>query len=205
MLKTMKRTMCLIMCSYICFTANAVAKEDWTQVRRYTHHSDLQQQWFNSLSKDLKVTDSASILDYGSRDGKFTSQLALSYPNATMIGVESDQNMLSWAKRRYPSEVFKNVQFESVDTLFQGQRAGTIDHIISVNRLYREAESSETLSNLHRVLKKGEPYALFQYGVSSMKKTAKMVPKYNIHVFRFHAKFKLLFEMWPEGHKYEAI
>ena len=34
-----------------------------------------------------------------------------------------------------------------------------------------------------------------------MKKTAKIVPKYNIPLFRFHANFDLWLEMWPEGHK----
>ena len=79
-------------------------------------------------SKDLinRLGEYKNILDIGSGPGNSTNELYKRYPNAKILGVEADDNMISKAKSNYP-----NLKFEKAVMPNDFDNLGSFDLIYS--------------------------------------------------------------------------
>lgn len=83
--------------------------------RDYAQHSSAQQEWAQELIARLNLSGNESILDIGCGDGKVTAQIAGELPRGTVVGIDSSENMISFAKEKYPESEFSNLVFEQMD------------------------------------------------------------------------------------------
>ncbi|OCN06244.1 trans-aconitate methyltransferase [Erysipelotrichaceae bacterium MTC7] len=99
----------------------------------------------------LPIEGIHTILDVGCGPGNSTNQLYQKYPNATIIGIDSSQDMLDKAKEDYP-----HLQFQLVDITNELHTlATTFDLIFSNACLQWVPNNEQVLHSLFRLLNQG--------------------------------------------------
>lgn len=104
--------------SYLLSSFNvATASSHWdaSQVRRYIHNSDLQwRSTWQHLSK-FSFEETDKILDIGSGDGRHSAFLSMLVRQGSVLGIDPNPNMVSWAKKQYVQEEYPNLNFKQGD------------------------------------------------------------------------------------------
>jgi trans-aconitate 2-methyltransferase len=126
-------------------------------VNLYFHNSELQRQWASSVIARHNFTDDESILDFGSGDGKITAALSFHVPKGKVIGVDSSDEMISFASRIFHEKDYPNLDFipipiEEFEDCLQGE---TFDTISSFCTFHLLPDPLSTLQKLHSLLKDG--------------------------------------------------
>lgn len=80
-------------------------------VVKYFHNSEMQRQWSWHLLAQHRFQGDEAILDFGCGDGKITAELSRFVPNGHVLGVDISQEMLHFAKIKFPSYAFPNLTF----------------------------------------------------------------------------------------------
>lgn len=81
----------------------------------YAAHSALQQSWARALIGRLDLRGDERVLDVGCGDGKVTAQLARALPRGRVLGVDLAPEMIRFARERFPSNRFPNLEFKLMD------------------------------------------------------------------------------------------
>ncbi|HOK57501.1 MAG TPA: methyltransferase domain-containing protein [Methanothrix sp.] len=83
----------------------------------YERSSSAQQEWAMSALSELRIRGDERILDVGCGDGKITARISQLVPDGSVLGIDISPDMISFARRRHPSDVFRNLRFEQGDAL----------------------------------------------------------------------------------------
>lgn len=88
-----------------------------SMVRAYFHNSELQRQWAWELLGKYRFTGAEKILDFGSGDGKISAELAHLVPDGFVHGVDLSDEMLRFARLKFPSYANPNLKFIKSNSL----------------------------------------------------------------------------------------
>jgi trans-aconitate methyltransferase len=89
-------------------------KYNW-DAEDYANHSKTQLVWGQELIVKLNLNGNEHILDIGCGDGKVTAEIAKVVPEGQVIGIDSSEEMISLAKKKYPTSGYPNLHFELLD------------------------------------------------------------------------------------------
>jgi len=81
----------------------------------YETNSSAQERAAGATISRLDLKGNEHILDIGCGDGKVTMKLASRVPHGQVLGIDSSQEMVNFARKRYPSSQYSNLSFESGD------------------------------------------------------------------------------------------
>lgn len=81
----------------------------------YEKNSSAQQTWAQELIAKLNLQGHERILDIGCGDGKVTAELAKQVPHGSVVGIDSSDVMIYFARTRYLQETFPNLRFLRID------------------------------------------------------------------------------------------
>jgi trans-aconitate methyltransferase len=81
----------------------------------YARNSAAQQGWARELIEKLGLSGRESVLDLGCGDGKVTAEIARLLTGGSAVGVDSSEDMISLARRGFPSSRHPNLRFQPGD------------------------------------------------------------------------------------------
>jgi len=131
-------------------------KKEWSG-ENYHHYSQVQYLLATNLLKHCSFKGNEKILDVGFGDGKITRLIASHIPDGNILGVDHSVSMIDFARRTYPSENYKNIQFEMKDVLELPYRE-EFDIVFSFCCLHWVKDQLTALQIIYRSLK---PKGLF--------------------------------------------
>jgi trans-aconitate 2-methyltransferase len=135
------------------FVAKQPEKYSW-DAEEYAKHSSPQLEWAKELIPKLKLTGNEALLDVGCGDGRITAQIASCLPNGCVIGIDSSEEMINLARRKFPKATFPNVSFQVMDARklnFHDQ----FDRVFSNAALHWIIDHRPVLEGVRRSLKQG--------------------------------------------------
>ena len=121
-----------------------IAKEYTTIEQTVPYYHALQKEAANFISDNYKYHDAPIIIDLGCGTGTTTIAIARMLPQAKIIAVDNEPDMISMAKKRLENLIESNrVQLKLIDAYayLKAQTPECIDAIISgfmIHNLYRE-------------------------------------------------------------------
>lgn len=83
----------------------------------YERNSSAQEKWADDLLQGLAIEGTWRILDIGCGDGKITAKVAGQVPRGRVLGIDSSQDMIDFAKARFLPSLYPNLRFELGDAL----------------------------------------------------------------------------------------
>jgi trans-aconitate 2-methyltransferase len=86
----------------------------WNPVE-YAQNSAAQQSWARDLLHEVKLQGNEAILDVGCGDGKITADFARTLPDSRVVGIDNSAEMIDYASRTYPTNIYPNLSFAQVD------------------------------------------------------------------------------------------
>jgi trans-aconitate 2-methyltransferase len=120
----------------------------------YAKNSQNQFQWAQELIPKLKLKGNEALLDIGCGDGKITAELARCIPNGKVVGIDSSKEMITLAKKTFPTQDCPNLSFEVIDArklTFQAE----FDRAFSNAALHWIVDQKPVLAGVQRSLKSG--------------------------------------------------
>ncbi|MFZ3149395.1 MAG: methyltransferase domain-containing protein [Methanothrix sp.] len=81
----------------------------------YEKSSCAQQRWAQELLSKISIRGDERILDIGCGDGKITAEIAHLVPRGSVLGLDSSEEMLSFAGLRFPPLNWPNLAFKYGD------------------------------------------------------------------------------------------
>ncbi len=81
----------------------------------YTTQSSNQQQWAQELITKLALKGNERILDIGCGDGKVTAEIASHVPSGSVVGIDSSEEMVIFARDEFPDTDHPNLTFKHID------------------------------------------------------------------------------------------
>lgn len=81
----------------------------------YHRSSAEQKKWASDLILKLAFKGNERILDVGCGDGKATAEVARLLPNGSVLGIDNSEEMIHFAKKKFPQKRFPNLAFEVMD------------------------------------------------------------------------------------------
>jgi trans-aconitate methyltransferase len=118
----------------------------------YHKNSAEQQKWAGELILKLDLTGNERVLDIGCGDGKVTAEIAKRLPDGSVLGIDSSEEMIHFARKNFPSEKFANLAFEVMDARnlsFNGE----FDVVFSNAGLYWVIDHLPVLAGIKKSLK----------------------------------------------------
>ncbi len=146
-------------CSFIIFlisSASFAMKKDteqksaWTQ--KYHNTSQMQFQFAQSQLPQMNLQEDENLLDVGCGTGRTTHLFAQHLPKGSIIGIDSSEDMITFAQEQYGSE--KNIDFQVVDAS-RLEYDNKFDRVISFFCLQWLKEKQEGINGIAHALKKG--------------------------------------------------
>jgi trans-aconitate 2-methyltransferase len=128
----------------------------------YEKNSSAQEKWADALISGLKLKGDERILDIGCGDGKITAKISARVPGGQVLGIDSSQDMIDFARKRFPQSQHANLRFELGDALsldFDRE----FDLVTSFACLHWIEDHLSVLTGVRRCLKPGGRL-LFQCG-----------------------------------------
>ncbi|PSB04449.1 class I SAM-dependent methyltransferase [Merismopedia glauca] len=118
----------------------------------YQQNSTGQQKLAQDLLEKVKLNGNERILDLGCGDGKITAQIAKCVPQGFVLGTDFSEEMIEFAKQKFPSTDFPNLNFEWRDARDLNYDA-QFDLIVSFSCLHWIKEHLLVLEGIERSLK----------------------------------------------------
>jgi trans-aconitate methyltransferase len=120
----------------------------------YENHSKSQQIWGQELISKLKLKHNDHVLDIGCGDGKLTVEIAKIVADGEVIGIDSSEEMINLAAKRYPPDSHPNLHFQILDAreLNYDQQ---FDVVFSNAVLHWIHDHQSLLQNIYTCLKPG--------------------------------------------------
>jgi trans-aconitate methyltransferase len=130
--------------------------------QQYHKSSAEQQKWAQELLLKLKLKGTERVLDIGCGDGKITAEIARSLPNGSVLGIDSSEEMVLFARKNFNVREFPNLAFEIIDVRNLSFNA-EFDVVFSNACLHWVVDHLPVLEGINRSLKPGGK-ALLQMG-----------------------------------------
>ena len=68
------------------------------------------------LIAQLKLKGDERILDIGCGDGKITAEISSLVPNGSVLGIDSEPDMIKFALSKFSTSNFSNLEFSTLKT-----------------------------------------------------------------------------------------
>ena len=81
----------------------------------YARSSSAQLGWAREVIDRLHLSGDENILDVGCGDGKVTAEFLSHVPRGSITGIDSSREMISYAVKAYPSNVYPGLSFYEMD------------------------------------------------------------------------------------------
>lgn len=120
----------------------------------YEKHSSPQQRWAHDVIRTLKLSGDEQILDIGCGDGKVTAALAALVPKGRVLGIDSSESMIAFARQRFPPGHYPNLQFCWGNATRLAYRC-EFDLVMSFASLHWVSDHLAVLSGIKRSLTPG--------------------------------------------------
>jgi trans-aconitate methyltransferase len=121
-------------------------------VMDYSRSSSEQQRWARELLEKLKLKGDEHVLDIGSGDGKVTAEIAGLLVHGSIVGIDSSEDMVRFAKDNFPEDKFNNLSFEIMDARKLSFDAD-FDVVFSNATLHWVIDHKPVLTGIRRSLK----------------------------------------------------
>ena len=128
----------------------------------YMKSSSAQQKWAEELLSRISIRGDERILDIGCGDGKITAQVALLVPRGSIVGLDNSREMLRFARDRFPSVSWPNLDFHYGDAS-DLQYEDSFDLVLSFACLHWVQDHGPVLEGIKHSLKNGGR-VLMQFG-----------------------------------------
>jgi len=128
----------------------------------YEKSSSAQQRWAQELLSRISIRGDERVLDIGCGDGKISAEIALLVPGGSVTGIDNSQEMLSFARDRFPPSAWPNLAFQYGDAS-DLQYEDKFDLVLSFAALHWVQDHGPVLEGIRRSLKKGGK-VLMQFG-----------------------------------------
>jgi trans-aconitate methyltransferase len=119
----------------------------------YARHSTGQLVWARGLIERLRLRGDEAVLDVGCGDGRATSEVASAVPRGYVLGVDSSPEAITYARERYPSSLFPNLEFRVMDARHLAAER-RFDAILSNATLHWVDDHPAFLAGCARLLKR---------------------------------------------------
>jgi trans-aconitate methyltransferase len=117
----------------------------------YEKHSSQQQQWAQDVIRTQKLAGDERILDIGCGDGKVTAELAALVPKGRVLGIDSSESMVAFARQRFPPVRYPNLQFRWGNATRLAYRC-EFDLVVSFASLHWVSDHIAVLKGIKRSL-----------------------------------------------------
>ena len=128
----------------------------------YHRSSSQQEKWGRELLSRLDLRGTERVLDIGCGDGKLTAEIARRVPHGSVLGIDSSEEMITFARTTFPTRRFPNLSWEVTDARRLDFRA-RFDVVFSNAALHWISDQLGVLQGVKRGLKPGGK-VLFQMG-----------------------------------------
>jgi trans-aconitate methyltransferase len=128
----------------------------------YSRFSSQQKKWGRELISRLRLRGDEWILDIGCGDGRLTAELAERVPGGFVMGIDSSEEMISFARRSHPRERYPNLDWAVMDAAAMDFDE-RFDLAFSNAVLHWIPDQKSVLKGIERALKPGGK-ALLQMG-----------------------------------------
>jgi len=81
----------------------------------YHRSSAEQEEWARELILKLALKGNERVLDIGCGDGRTTAEVAKQLPNGSVLGIDNSEEMIHFARKKFPQKRFPNLAFEIMD------------------------------------------------------------------------------------------
>ena len=81
----------------------------------YARSSSAQLAWAREVINRLHLSGDESILDIGCGDGKVTAEFLSHIPRGSIVGIDSSREMISYAKKTFPRNMYPGLSFRAMD------------------------------------------------------------------------------------------
>jgi trans-aconitate 2-methyltransferase len=120
----------------------------------YQKGSGEQQKWARELIAKLSLRGDERVLDIGCGDGKVTAEIARFLPNGTVLGIDSSEEMVCFAREHLGPGMYPNLSFEVEDARRLTFRE-EFDIVFSNATLHWVIDHRPVLRGIRRSLKPG--------------------------------------------------
>jgi len=129
---------------------------------KYEKSSSAQKLWADELINKIEIQGDERVLDIGCGDGRITAGIADLVPRGSVLGIDSSEEMVCFAGRRFPPESCRNLSFQQADAQdlpFEEE----FDLVVSFAALHWVLDHAPVLRGIQRALKPGGR-AFLQFG-----------------------------------------
>ena len=103
--------------------------------------------------QNISLKGNERILDIGCGDGKLTAEISLLVPNGSVLGIDASEEIIDFAKSKFPNTIYSNLDFEVGDAqnlAFKDE----FDIVVSFACLHAIANHTPILRGIYASLKK---------------------------------------------------
>jgi trans-aconitate methyltransferase len=143
-------------------------------VKDYSKSSSEQQKWARELLEKLKLKGDEHVLDLGSGDGKVTAEIAGLLVYGSIVGIDSSEDMVRFARENFPMDKFPNLSFEVMDAR-KLSFDGDFDVVFSNATLHWVIDHKAVLRGISRSLKPKGRILLQMGGKGNAKEVMKVM------------------------------
>jgi len=129
----------------------------------YAEHSTAQYDFAKELLRRLNLRGDETILDIGCGDGKITLEIAKLVPNGKTVGIDNSQEMLGFARTKFPSSLYPNLEFKLMDAR-KIDFDEKFDLVVSNSALHWLTDHRPVLQGIRKCLKPGGKALLHMAG-----------------------------------------
>lgn len=121
---------------------------------KYERSSSAQRLWAEELIRKIEISGDERVLDIGCGDGRITASIADLVPEGSVLGIDSSEGMVSFAKEKFATGDHPNLSFQLGDARnldFDGE----FDLVVSFAALHWVGDHRPVLRGIRRALKPG--------------------------------------------------
>ena len=123
----------------------------------YSKHSQIQERWHQALLSSVTFRGDESILDIGCGDGRFTKRYSALVPKGRVLGIDSSESMIAWARHQYAGVINLNFRIQNA---LNFSCKGEFDWILSSNCLHWISDHRRVIHRIARALKPNGRFVL---------------------------------------------
>jgi trans-aconitate 2-methyltransferase len=160
----------------------------------YARRSSLQEAMAQEALALVHLEGSERVLDVGCGDGKITAQIAARLPRGTVTGVDSSQDMITFASSHFSPALRPNLRFEVADARRLPFRE-EFDLVVSFNALHWIPDQEAALRSISSVMKSSGSAQLRMVPAGPRKsledvlEETRLSPRWTPHFRDFHAPY----------------
>ncbi len=135
----------------ICMSSSVKTADHWSG-EKYHHNSAVQFQVGQKMMDNIEFKGTEKILDVGCGDGKTSEYCVQKLHDGLVVGIDSSQDMINFAKKKYGS--VQNLSFNHMDVT-EMKYENQFDYVYSLFCLHWVKKQKMAIYNICRALKSG--------------------------------------------------